>query len=801
MRLTRIRAANVVASTAFLGLIAAATACGYFLTFSQFAPYDDETYILQSVRSWLDGHRLFDEVFTQYGPAFYLFASFIHTVLDAPLTHDFGRFLTVGIWVACSVGCAVITWRLTESLMAAGWTFVGTFVQLVQIVNEPTHPQGLLALVVTAVVLLGAWSREHAPAMRSLAAMGMLTAVALLSKINVGTFLALGVFLPLAMTARLPRTIWTTAALTGLGVAACALPPVVMKTHATGWAMSYAVTVSASLAAVLLALAASPDERRPVSRLVVYVSACALGAALLLIPSGWRGTSLAALWTGIIVRPSQLPDVFSLSLALPPKGLIVTLASGLLAVAYFAWTSRGATVPPLVVGAVKLGAAGVGLYALHDGYGHAVAYVTPLLWISIPAIRTGHRAGTFGTHVLATTAVLQTMQAYPVAGSQRSFATFLLVPALFTLLHDALAPLRDVRWPRFASVAAPIGLLATGLWLYLPFLSVPTWRARYDRNYALRLPGAQHLRLPAVDVARFQWLSANIAERCDTLLTLPGLYSLNFWSGVRPPGHNNVSAWPIVLDASEQATMWALLDASPRPCAVYNRVLVAKWTRTSASESSAAKALKARLVMSSDLGSYEFFIRPGDRSAQSPVPLFLGRQRFERRDTPLPIVSPLSDHTPEASIRLWFRTHSAGVLLACQSRDLRMASTRWVPLVYVGRSGRLLGQHWTATTTVQATPSPIDDGAWHHAVLVNDANGQRFFVDGELVGAATSTVNDDGLASCQVGAGITTGWPDTPPDSAFQGDVESLVVARSAWSAADVRADRAATFPRDGASR
>jgi hypothetical protein len=82
---------------------------------------------------------------------------------------------------------------------------------------------------------------------------------------------------------------------------------------------------------------------------------------------------------------------------------------------------------------------------------------------------------------------------------------------------------------------------------------------------------------------------------------------------------------------------------------------------------------------------------------------------------------------------------------------------------------------------------------------VHDAGGQRFFVDGELVGASTAAVTTGGLARCQVGAGISTGWPDAAPDSGFEGDVERLAVAQRAWDAADVRADRAATFPRDGA--
>ena len=108
MRLAETRLARSAAYVAGAGLLAFATVCAYWRAFSFVAIYDDEGYVLQSIRSYLEGHRLFEDVFTQYGPAFFVFESLIHRTFHAPLTHDFERFATVAVWVAASACCAAM---------------------------------------------------------------------------------------------------------------------------------------------------------------------------------------------------------------------------------------------------------------------------------------------------------------------------------------------------------------------------------------------------------------------------------------------------------------------------------------------------------------------------------------------------------------------------------------------------------------------------------------------------------------------------------------------------------------------
>ena len=803
MRLAETRIANVAAWLASACLMGAATVCAYFRIFGQFATYDDEGYILQSVRSYLQGGRLFDEVFTQYGPGFFVLESLIHRTLGAPLTHDVERFITLGVWIATATACAGIAFRLTRSLIVAGWTFVAVAVQLVPIINEPGHPQGPLVLVLAIVILLSTWIRASTWPAGRIAVIGALTAFALLAKVNVGAFIAIGFGLPLLLSAQLPRTRLAPLAVSVAAFVSCAVPLLVTKAHIAGWAFGYGMTISLSLAATIVIIASTRRDELPLVLPCLYAVTTAIAMLVLLVPVLVQGTSPGSLWTGIIVRPSQFATFFQLPLVLPAASVAEAAAALTLAVIYAALVRSGRHPQPVAVALVKLIAVAVGLFGLRAGYGQTIAYVTPLVWtVLLPSSDGDAEDRAFGRGVLAASAVLQALQAYPVAGSQLAFATFLMIPVLFTTGYDALHTLSRALGRSFLlSIGPQFAFVVLGLWLYYPVLDLAPWRAPYDLSYDARLPGTTHVRMPAADVARFQWLSANIAGRCDTLLTLPGLFSLNAWTGVAPPSGSNVTAWTTLLTEPQQEPIWNGVDAARAPCAVYNRALAANWVGTRTRESdTAARKLAARFSSVTEAGGYELLRRPERATApQSPMPLFLGRQAFARGDTPLPVIASFLQQRQASTVRVWFRTKSPGVVLGCQTQEYVWAtSKRAVPMIYVGTSGRLYGQHWTAAAQVMATAQTMNDGVWHHVALVRDAAAQRLYVDGASAGTLIAPIDTEWLTSCQAGAAATADWPDTLRRSNFRGDMEGLVVvAGTAWTATDVAADRRTTMPRD----
>jgi hypothetical protein len=60
---------------------------------------DDEGTLMAGFRSLLDGHRMYDDIYSLYGPLFNLAYGVIYVVLRVPLTHDAGRLISATLWL------------------------------------------------------------------------------------------------------------------------------------------------------------------------------------------------------------------------------------------------------------------------------------------------------------------------------------------------------------------------------------------------------------------------------------------------------------------------------------------------------------------------------------------------------------------------------------------------------------------------------------------------------------------------------------------------------------------------------
>ena len=282
-----------------------------------------------------------------------------------------------------------------------------------------------------------------------------------------------------------------------------------------------------------------------------------------------------------------------------------------------------------------------------------------------------------------------------------------------------------------------------------------------DAGYELRLAGAERLRLPAADVARYHWMTGTIAARahCGALVTLPGLYSLNAWSGVPTVNGFNATAWMTLLSDAEQESIWRAVDGANRACAIYHPGLAKNWLLGRPLETlPARREMAARLQQVAESDGYHLLMRAADVPAVGVLMhLVSGRQMFERRRSPLPILANFAAAPPTSTLRTWIRSRRAGAIVGCQSEERVGAPlSRWLPMSMSGDPGAWSGQHWTTEMRVQRTERAVNDGNWHHVALVKEENSQRLYVDGELVGASDSTIETTGLTSCQAGTGATS---------------------------------------------
>src|SRR5258708_8661394 len=92
---------KVVACGLALTLCAAFTA-GYD-AFTSLAKYDDEGYMMWTVKNFLAGHALYDQVVTVYGPFYYLYEWIILSVTGAPAASDSLRLVSAAFWVAAAL--------------------------------------------------------------------------------------------------------------------------------------------------------------------------------------------------------------------------------------------------------------------------------------------------------------------------------------------------------------------------------------------------------------------------------------------------------------------------------------------------------------------------------------------------------------------------------------------------------------------------------------------------------------------------------------------------------------------------
>src|SRR5882757_9062437 len=111
-------------------------AVGYWMLFSNFAVYDDEGYILISAREYFAHGGLYETVYSQYGPAFYVFLDLIQHALGSPISHTVARLLTLTAWLGTGTACALIVWRHTAAIGLALFTLAATFLYLYFVIDE-----------------------------------------------------------------------------------------------------------------------------------------------------------------------------------------------------------------------------------------------------------------------------------------------------------------------------------------------------------------------------------------------------------------------------------------------------------------------------------------------------------------------------------------------------------------------------------------------------------------------------------------------------------------------------------------
>jgi hypothetical protein len=572
-----------------LALLLAGTAmliAAYALINTTFMLYDDEGYVLLTYRNFINGGRLYDDIFSQYGPWPYAYHLVIDRLSPWPLTHSVGRALTAIHWTLTALLVGAVTVRLTRQKLYALPAAFACFGLLWPMSSEPSHPGSLICLVLALGTLLVVSAHDRGRWSMLAAGIGVIAALLVLTKINIGVlFLAGAGAAALRLTAWPTRWQATAGATATLGLLAVPWGLMGGNLH-HAWVLTLAVLFTLCVAGWLW-LTPATATGRPIPPRTWFISALAFGLTLLVVVAAVcaRGTTPAALLQAVLLQPLRHPSSFIMGFTWQ-DGVwpVATLGALLTARAGWEWRRQGRLSQPVfwLVGTVRT--ACFAWFVIHPevwltrpGLNGFVGYCLPLLplfLIPLKASTTGEATATSALRLWGTALALpQVLHAYPVAGSQLSWGTFLLVPLFVTGWHEATVALAD-RWParaRWLPLAARTLLLVVGL-AQIGMLLQTAW-ARHITSKPFGLPGAETIR--AGDRARLtlRVLTLNASVHADVLFSRQGMYSYNLWSGVPTPTAQNATHWFWLLDAPAQQAIIDRLRTTPRSAVITSQAL------------------------------------------------------------------------------------------------------------------------------------------------------------------------------------------------------------------------------------
>lgn len=572
-----------------------AAVAAYYLMFSRPVNFnDDEGTMMMTVKQYLSGVTLYDRIVSGYGPVYYFFNWIIRLGSASAVTHDVTRATTAAMWVVCALAFALIVFQFTKSFPLAVAAHFLAFINLPFLGNEPGHPQELSMLLLLGLVAAGLIVETPGRRWLGMALLGTFTAGLLLIKVNLGVFAMVAV--AMAILFQLPNTVLVRTGRIAVSAAALALPLVLMKVHLDDLnTLVFILIVAASTAALLPGLVrATRGQSLDFRDLWITIAAFAVAIAaayLLLIAQGVSFYGVINSLVLINLKENVAARLWYFPLRLNPVWIVLAMEgfiSALVIGRKIAADERGAyqqlTRLKLLFGI------GVIFLALFrppmPGYSPGrlalmPGFVTPFCWMVLyPPSKDAGRSQSFARLLLAGTAVLQTLNAYPFAGTQACFIRILLLMIGMVAIGDSMtaavvlyrAASETLQWlTRATAIAIPIGVP-----LLYSALAYQSYRA-YRSLPSLALPGAERIHLPEAQARAFQWLAQNVRAHCDTFIGMPGFLSLYFWTAAEPPTSINNGDWMNGFDNAQQSEVIAGLSMHPNACVVYNPYLVVLW--------------------------------------------------------------------------------------------------------------------------------------------------------------------------------------------------------------------------------
>ncbi len=525
-------------------------------------PYDDEGYFLTTLGQFLHHGSLYVHTSgTSYGPFYWSFIGLIFRLTAQNPTPTTGRLLVLGFTVASSVFFAGAVWRVTRGFLMSILCQVVTFVALISVAGaEPISPGSTIALLLSILVFaLASYSVNQSNL--SFVFAGIAIGALAMTKINIGIFALVGLAVGLVIgNSKWPRP------LRGIiAVGAVLLPFVLMFQRLSIESMAtWAFLVALSMVGTCILLSTDAVALQPKDLRAAVYGLAGIVLASLVWPLS-TGTSLREMVAEVLVRPLHQVNLLTLFpiieiqwLSILITGLVVTIAfwrhrfeikrtlSPESRISWFALSAAAVVVLVLAIDSIP-STAPFGTWL------PAIVLLPALALIADAEPRTR-----LALRLIVPIAILQSLHAYPVAGSQRAWGTVVVfVPCAIALA----AGTRGL--PLWRNIPLAIRVGAVGILCIFSALALNLWPVgqwvTYSDDVSLGLPGTEMIRVNPFIAAELRQLTSVIKQHCDTFYSAPPIDSLYIYTGIPAPT-GQLANWAGMLTTSQEQEVSAALN-------------------------------------------------------------------------------------------------------------------------------------------------------------------------------------------------------------------------------------------------
>ncbi len=245
----------------------------------------------------------------------------------------------------------------------------------------------------------------------------------------------------------------------------------------------------------------------------------------------------------------------------------------------------------------------------------------PFAWVALMVTAPGEApTPTFARLLLPLLAVLQSLHAFPVAGSQTLLSVVLLVPVGALCVANGvrgLSRLAASEPDRLALAAFGLVLVAVLGWFVVnTYLREPLKQARgaYHGSApnALNLPGSHSIHLASLEEAElYEDVAEAMRTQCTATQMEPGMDSFYLWAQQEPPSLT-ATGWETLFDNEAQEQVIEAIAPIEGLCLLRNNERAAGW---GLGEGPLVKYLEHGFTLIGKWGEYELLRREGPAEA------------------------------------------------------------------------------------------------------------------------------------------------------------------------------------------